>query len=792
VSPKAAPLFHFDKFRIDLPWLRPGSRSAYVTAIVLVAVATLARLALGRLIFDMPFITFYPAVILAAFLGGTASGLLALILAALSAWFFFVPPGFSARFEELGLPNPIILFALIAGSNVAIVGALQAALVRRRDLAVAERALAARELQRLADALHNAAFGIAIVDARTNAIEFANPAFAALRGTTVEQLKGANILGSYGPAERVRVQALLETADRTGRVTAEAEYVRPDGSVLPVQIDVTSVYDPAREGFYRVGTTQDITERKRAEAMAAELRALDARLRQILDETPIAMVLYTVDDPRYVWVNATTCRMLEYTADELTGRRLDEVLHPADRPTPIIETRGAVPEWDPTDRRFIAKSGRIVQVRTRGVRLGPDAAGQDLVLGLAEDITRQRQVEAALRQAQKMEAIGYLAGGMAHDFNNLLGVIIADLDMIDGRLTDNPDIVGLVKDATDAALRGADLTRNLLAFARRQPLRPTELAVNAVIGDITRLLTRVLREDVTIALDLSPALWPVLADRCMLESCMVNLASNASEAMLRGGRLRIATANRLIDANDAAMQQSCQPGDYVMIEVADTGAGMSPDVLSRVFEPFFTTKATDKHTGLGLSMVFGFISQSDGHIVVDSELGSGTTVRLFLPRAVPAGTAPGMVPEMAPGMVPGMPATLAPALAQEAALGGHGGTVLVVEDNAALRRVAVRQLSNLGYAVLEADSAEAALGLLGNASVRVLFTDVVMPGGMNGFELVQHARRVQPDIKVLLTSGFPEHAADPSDDPAVAAAQLLPKPYRAGDLARAMLETLHR
>jgi PAS domain S-box-containing protein len=770
-------LFHFNKLRIDPPWLRPGSGTAYLAAIVLVGAATLARLALGPLNFDMPFITFYPAVILAALLGGTESGLVALMLAALSAWCFFVPPGFSSRFEELGLPNPMILFALIAVSNVAVIGALHAAMARCRDLNVAERARAARELQRLADALHNAAFGIAIVDARTNAIEFANPAFAALRGTTVEQLRGTNILGSYAAAERARVQALLDTADRTGRVTAEAEYVRPDGSVLPVQIDVTSVFDPTGAAHYRVGTVQDITERKRAEAMAAELHALDARLRQILDETPIAMVLRTVDDPRYVWVNATTCRMLEYSADELTGRRLAAFRHPADCPNPIIETPGAVPEWDPTDRRFIAKSGRIVQARTRAVRLGPDAAGQDLVLGLAEDITRQRQVEAALRQAQKMEAIGYLAGGMAHDFNNLLGIIIADLDMIDSRLTDNPEIVALVKDATDAALRGADLTRNLLAFARRQPLRPTELAVNAVIGDITRLLTRVLGEDVTITLDLSPSVWPVIADRGMLESCIVNLASNARDAMPRGGRLRIATANRLIDADDAAMQQNWHPGDYVMIEVADTGAGMAPDVLSRVFEPFFTTKAADRHSGLGLSMVFGFISQSDGHIAVDSELGSGTTVRLLLPRAVTPKTATALTPALAPE----------PAQARDS----HGETVLVVEDNAALRRVAVRQLSGLGYAVIEADSAETALGHLGNVPVQVLFTDVVMPGGMNGFELAQHARKVQPDIKVLLTSGFPEHAADPSADPAVTGARLLQKPYRAGDLARALLATLH-
>jgi len=760
-------LFGFEKLRIDRPCLRPGSWPAYLAAAVLVAVALLLRLVLGPLLHHLPILTFYPTVILATFLGGLASGLLAVALATLAAWFFFLSPEFSFRITELGHAIGLILFVLVAVANVAIVGALQAALARLRSLTDAERARDAQEVRRLADALHHAAFAVAIVDARTNAIEFANPAYATLRGTTAEQLKGANVLGAFGPAERARILALLDTADRTGRITTETEYVRPDGSVLPVQIDVTSVRGATGELIYRVGTVHDISERKRAQAMAAELNALDARLHQILDETPIAMVLRTVDDGRYVWVNATVCRMLEYTADELIGRTVYEFRHPGDSAIPVVDARSADPEWDPIDRRFIAKSGRIVQVRTRAVRLGPGAAGQDLVLGLAEDITRQRQVEAALRQAQKMEAIGNLAGGMAHDFNNLLGVIIGDLETIESRLRDNADVSALVQDATEAALRGADLTRNMLAFARRQPLQPTELAVNAVIDDITRMLARILGEDVTITLDLSPAVWPVIADRGMLESCIVNLAGNARDAMPRGGVLRIATANRSIDADAAALQQTMRPGEYVMIEVADTGAGMSPEVLSRVFEPFFTTKATAQHSGLGLSMVFGFISQSGGHITVDSEPGSGTTLRLFLPRA--AAAAPVMSSAPAP------------------ALDGNGETVLVVEDNAALRRVAVRQLTRLGYAVIEADSAEAALGQLATTRVNVLFTDVVMPGGMNGFELAQRARVVQPDIKVLLTSGFPEQLADP----AAIGARLLNKPYRAEDLARAVRATLH-
>ena len=539
--------------------------------------------------------------------------------------------------------------------------------------------------------------------------------------------------------------------------------------MLPVQIDVTCVYDPSGEASYRIGSVQDITERKRADGMTAELHALDARMRQILDETPIGMVLRTADDGRFVWANATLRRMLEYTTEELARYQPEAFRHRDGNAIAIVNARGAVPEWDPIDRRLVAKSGRILQVRTRAIRLGPDAAGEDLVLKMAEDITREREVEGALRQAQKMEAIGNLAGGMAHDFNNLLGVIIGDLEMIDARLRDNAEVTALVQDATEAALRGADLTRNMLAFARRQALQPVELAVNAVIEDITRMLARILGEDVAITLDLLPAVWPVIAHRGMLESCIVNLAGNARDAMPRGGVLRIATANQLLDADAAAVQQTVRPGEYVMIEVADTGAGMSPEVLSRVFEPFFTTKAPAEHSGLGLSMVFGFISQSGGHITIDSEPGSGTTLRLFLPRAAAAAT-----------VMPQQPA-------QAETLDGNGETVLVVEDNAALRRVAVRQLSRLGYAVIEADSGEAALGQLATTRVSVLFTNVVMPGGMNGFELAQRARAAQPDIKVLLTSGFPEQQADP----AAIGARLLNKPYRAEDLARAVRATLH-
>jgi signal transduction histidine kinase len=411
----------------------------------------------------------------------------------------------------------------------------------------------------------------------------------------------------------------------------------------------------------------------------------------------------------------------------------------------------------------------VVLLETTGLHgLAVETAAR-LSTAVRESQERERATSDQLRQAQKMEAIGNLTGGMAHDFNNLLGIVIGNLDILVERRNTDPEVRELAGEALDAALRGADLTKHLLAFARRQPLQPQQVDLNVLIANITRLLSRTLGENIEISLDLDPGLWQTVVDPSQLESALANLATNARDAMPDGGSLVFATGNRHLDADYAAEHIEVAPGDYAMIEVADTGAGMAPEIAQRIFEPFFTTKGVGKGSGLGLSMVYGFIKQSQGHINVYSEPGIGTTFRLYLPRAVVDGEV---------SLISGPAAE---------AVSGNGETVLAVEDNASLRRVVVRQLREMGYRVLEADSAASALSVLEEEPIDLLFTDVVMAGGMSGIDLARDAQRRWPDMKVLITSGFPETKLNGSG-PSVA--RLLTKPYRKDELAQAIREIL--
>ncbi|HTW54731.1 MAG TPA: MASE4 domain-containing protein [Stellaceae bacterium] len=391
---------------------------------------------------------------------------------------------------------------------------------------------------------------------------------------------------------------------------------------------------------------------------------------------------------------------------------------------------------------------------------------------LEAETGERQKAEALLQQSQKMEALGQLTGGLAHDFNNHLGIIIGNLDLLDDANVLTAGQKELVDEALTAAFNGAELTRRLLAFARRQPLRPARIEVNKLIENITKLLRRTLGERVEIALNLDATIPAIVADPSQLETAIANLANNARDAMPNGGRLTITTGVRYLDADYAADHVEVTPGGYVLIEVSDTGTGMPPDVLTRVFEPFFTTKEPGKGTGLGLSMVFGFMKQSGGHINVYSEPGRGTTFRLYL----------------RPGE----------ALAEEAeapsgdaaSLHGAGERILVVEDNAKLRAVLVRQLDELGYDVREADNAVAALALLDDGvEVDLLLSDIVMPGEIDGCQLAREFVGRRPGGRVLLTSGFPGTRVAELGELGVNF-RLLDKPYRKRDLASVLREVL--
>jgi PAS domain S-box-containing protein len=510
----------------------------------------------------------------------------------------------------------------------------------------------------------------------------------------------------------------------------------------------------------------EIAERRQAEQESARTRAF---LDVIVESIPATIAVKEARERKYLLINKAGEELLGCDRSAVIGRTVHNLLPRTEADAVDAHDREVISSGRPyeTSEHPITTPHRGARlVRTRTMPVPGDDGRPRYVVSIAEDVTERRQIEAQLRQAQKMEAIGTLTGGMAHDFNNLLGVIIGNLDLLRGFVKENPTIDELAGEALDAALRGADLTRRLLAFARRQPLQPARIDVNELVDGITKLLGRTLGEHIALEVRLAPDLWPVVADPAQLEAAITNLATNARDAMPDGGRLVIATGQRALDADYASLHPEVVPGDFAMIEVSDNGIGMPPDVMARIFEPFFTTKEAGKGTGLGLSMVFGFMKQSGGHISVYSEPGVGTTFRLYLRR-----TADGAEID-ARNVVQDVPL-------------GRGETVLAVEDNAPLRRIVVRQLTELGYRALEAESASAALAILENTDVDLLFSDVVMPGELSGLELARTAVAKRPNLRVLLTSGFPGTKIAGSLGEA-ATARLLSKPYRKADLGRAL------
>ncbi|HUO00650.1 MAG TPA: CHASE3 domain-containing protein [Bradyrhizobium sp.] len=359
---------------------------------------------------------------------------------------------------------------------------------------------------------------------------------------------------------------------------------------------------------------------------------------------------------------------------------------------------------------------------------------------LIEQIARREQVEAQLRQAQKMEAVGQLSGGMAHDFNNMLGVIVGALDLIKRRLKRDEFGIGrFVDSAAKATERSAALIQRLLAFARQQPLAPEAVDPNRMIADMSDLLRSTLGEQIQIETVLAAGLWKTNVDAHQLESAIVNIAINARDAMPDGGKLTIETQNVSLDETYCAQNAEVSAGQYVMIAITDRGGGMGPEIAARAFDPFFTTKPAGKGTGLGLSQVYGFIKQSSGHIKIYSEIGTGTTVKIYLPRLY-------------------RQADEVKRAALKPASGDADDIVLVVEDDPLMRRTSCESLRELGYTVLESDTASGALKIISDTpSIKLLFTDVVMPE-MNGKKLADEALKLRSDLKVLFTTGYTRNA----------------------------------
>ena len=519
------------------------------------------------------------------------------------------------------------------------------------------------------------------------------------------------------------------------------------------------------------GLRTDITAQKQAEAA---LHDSEAHLQRAQEIAGIGSWELDVATGRAIW-SKELYRIRGFSPNEFQPNVDSNVtfIHPDDIPE--------VQQWrtdlaagivqGPRETRYIRPDGKVRLLRVEGrAVIDPDGVIRRLV-GTMQDITEQRLIEQQLAQAQKMEAIGNLTGGMAHDFNNGLGVIIGNLDLLGRLIKAEPTANELCEEARDGALRCAELIRLLLAFARRQPLHPQKTNLNVLVESTAKLLGRTLGEDITITLHLGKTLPPVMADPPQLEAVLINLANNARDAMPRGGNLDIETETVELDAHYTALHPEAAPGMYVLIQVSDTGAGIAPEIISSIFEPFFTTKEAGQGTGMGLSMVFGFVKQSGGHLAVYSEPGKGTTFRIYLPPAQASDGPTATVADPWPVV-------------------GGNEMVLVVEDNVSLRRATVRQLAELGYQVCEAEDASAALAILSKGDpVDLLFSDVILPGTMDGLDLANHATLLRSGTRVLLTSGFPR-LRGPDQRIIGCPFPLLNKPYRHDELGRALRSVL--
>lgn len=475
-------------------------------------------------------------------------------------------------------------------------------------------------------------------------------------------------------------------------------------------------------------------------------------------------------------VNRAAERLFQYSSKEFIGQNVKFLM-----PEPFrSEHDGYLRHYRETGDRMIIGIGREVMAQRKDGSQFPihlsvgefEAGGETYFTGIIHDLSERKRVERALEHSNKLEAVGQLTGGVAHDFNNLLTIIVGNLELLEMKLKDQEQR-DLLTEAQEAADLGARLTERLLAFARRSHLEPEIVDLNSLVVSLTDMLHRTLGETVSLSTALSTDLWQTRVDPGQIESVIVNLAVNARDAMPDGGKLILETRNVEFDELYAATEVGLNPDDYVQLTVSDTGRGISDEIRERVFEPFFTTKEVGRGTGLGLSMVYGFAKQSNGHVSIYSETGKGTSVNLYLPRHREADQ-----PVVTPKRQPKVKASV-------------GEVILVVEDNSRVRRLTLARLQELGYRVLESSSGPEALEVLDeNETIDLIFSDLVMPGGMSGYDLCDEVRQRRPGIKVLLTSGYAEKLVN-AERPADKQIKVLRKPYRQADLEQSVREALN-
>jgi PAS domain S-box-containing protein len=691
------------------------------------------------------------------------------LMVVLCAWLFDVALSVifnSGRFDVgfyagrlYGLCAASFVLGVLLFDNVALQAQLSGLLARLQRQADTERKLH-DEREQLFSAVVESSHDAIILMTLDGTITGWNKAAERLSGYTAEEAIGNNIDIVNPPEIRVEPRPMRNLIAGGQAVEHhDTVRVRKDGSRLDVSLVISPIRSSTGEVVGASAIARDITERKRAErALSQEIEE-----RRRIFETSQDLILVTDTKGTFVQVSPSSMNILARRPDEMIGHTAVEFIHPDDLESTRNEMRMARrgQQMRNFETRYLHKDGHAVTLTWMGTWSEP--VRRHFFVG--RDLTEKQAAEAQFRQAQKMEAVGQLTGGIAHDFNNILTVITGTIGILAEAVADRPELEAIARMIDEAAERGGQLTKHLLAFARKQPLQPREIDINNLVLETVKLLRPTIGEQIQIDPLLAEDVWPALVDPNQLTTAILNLALNARDAMPGGGSLAIETKNIYLDESYAEMNAEVTPGSYVMIAVSDTGSGISPKNLERVFDPFFTTKEVGKGTGLGLSMVYGLVKQSGGHIKIYSEQGHGTSVKLYLPRATGADQGANEMPALAPVQ------------------GGHEA-ILIVEDDTLVRKFVVTQIRSLGYSTLEAANAVEALAIISSdAVIDLLFTDVIMPGAMNGRLLVDEALKRRPKLRTLFTSGYTENAIVHHGrlDSGVL---LLAKPYRKPELAR--------
>jgi PAS domain S-box-containing protein len=607
-----------------------------------------------------------------------------------------------------------------------------------------ETAAAGQPFQLLVEAVSD--YAIYMLDPEGHVVSW-NPGAERIKGYSGDEIIGRHFSLFFSEADRNggKPQRALATARSIGRIEDEGWRIRKDGSRFWALAVLEAIRDEQGGLIGYAKITRDMTERRAAQEA---LRESERRFRLLIESVSDYAIFMLDTDGRVTNWNAGAQRIKGYRADEIVGEHYSRFFIDEEREAGLPEQALKAAA---TTGRYRAEGWRLRKDGSRfwaNVVIDPVRDEGGTLIGYAKvtrDVTEHRaaqqqleETQAQLFQAQKMEAIGQLTGGIAHDFNNLLTIIMGGLDIAERHAGDRDKLNRLIDSMRHAARRGAALTRQLLAFSRRQSLRPERLDLHQQLRTAADLLSRSLRPDIALSYEIAPDVWPAEVDPGQLELALLNIGLNARDAMPDGGELRITVHNAEPGDVPGALD-----GDFIAISVADTGSGMTEEVRARAFEPFFTTKAVSRGSGLGLSQVYGFARQSGGMVEIDSRLGQGTTVTVYLPRSCAEDAAQKPVPGPLPLR----------------AGAGDGTTILLVEDDADVAELTTGLLESAGYSVRNANSSEAAMERLkAGERVDVVLSDIMM-SGTNGAELARTIRRDFPGIFVLLTTGYAEAAA---------------------------------